>query len=359
MLYIDQLKASAVRNLVDLDIKPAKGLNLFYGPNASGKTSVLETIFLLSRVKSFRSKRIADVIQKGDKVLQVYAEGSNGESRFSAGIEKGHGITRLKFDGEMVLTASTQAKKLPVYILTPEYQSLFTGTPKDRRHWLDWSMFHVEHGYLQTWKSYNRALRHRNALLKSERYLNSSEMLGWERLMQEEGQKIDQMRQAYIKEINDLLNSEYLPTVLSANANICYQRTEYIAAGLDHMLANSREEDAKRGYTLYGPHRTDISFACDEHDVAKHLSRGQTKLFAAALISAQIANLRNRGINALILVDDLDAELDDDATRKMLDLLLANGSQAFVSSLNRKDWFGETNNALFHVKHGKVKKMIE
>ena len=71
MLYIEQLKAKAIRNLGEFHIEPGPKLNYFYGPNASGKTSVLETIYFLSRVKSFRSKRIHDVISRGEKVLSV------------------------------------------------------------------------------------------------------------------------------------------------------------------------------------------------------------------------------------------------------------------------------------------------
>lgn len=361
MLFISQLQASAIRNLGEFEIEPAKGLNFFYGPNASGKTSVLETVYLLSRVKSFRTKRIHNVISRGEKKLQVFAKGTNHNNSFTVGVEKGHGITRLKFDGEIVQTASEQAKRLPVYILTPEHHLLFTGTPKERRHWLDWSLFHVEHTYLQIWKSYHRALRHRNALLKLEKEVYSKEIDGWEKLMAEEAEKIDSARQAYISNLNSLMNSRHLPIVLSGDAKLSYQNNSYADAGLVALLANNRKEDARRGFTALGPHRTDIVFMYDDFNVAKHLSRGQIKLYGAALISSQIDNLKANGIDAMVLIDDLDAELDNDSSRKMLDLLLLNKTQTFVSSLIRQEWIpkDKNNHAVFHVKHGKVQKMLE
>lgn len=361
MLNIEKLTALSVRNLHELNIEPAAKLNFFFGPNASGKTSVLECIYLLSRIKSFRSKRINDVVRKGESKLQIVAKGKNQENQFSVGIEKGHGITVIKYNGETVQTASEQARRLPVYIITPDHHILFTGTPKDRRHWLDWSLFHVEQNYISIWKSYHRALRHRNALLKNERGFNSNELTGWEKLMAEEAVKIDEMRKHYIANLNLNLNTIYLPFVLSGEGAVKYLNESYEKEDLKRLLQENREDDVKRGYTGIGPHRVDISFSYNDFNVAKHLSRGQTKLFGTAIVSSQVAILKSVDIDALILVDDLDAELDEESSRKMFQLLEQNNSQTFVSSLTKPPWFDEENteHAVFHVKHGKVKKMVE
>jgi DNA replication and repair protein RecF len=363
MLCIEQLDVQSVRNLGECSIEPAPKLNFFYGPNASGKTSVLECIYLLSRIKSFRSKRINDVVSRGQQKLQVFAKGLNQGKEFYVGIEKGRGITGIKYNGEVIQTASEQAKRLPVYILTPDHHILFTGTPKDRRHWLDWSMFHVEQDYIFVWKSYHKALRHRNALLKTERSINSSELTGWEKLMAEEAVKIDSMRKAYISELNQYLNKQHLRYVLSGTGLVEYLNQAYKDQDLALLLAENRQADVKRGYTSLGPHRVDIAFSYDDFNVAKHLSRGQTKLFGAALVSSQIEILKKIEIDAMILVDDLDAELDESSSKKMFELLLANNIQTFVSSLTKPAWFeAETEkgkHALFHVKHGKVEKMVE
>lgn len=344
-----------------MSIEPNPKLNFFYGPNASGKTSVLESIYLLSRIKSFRTKRINDVVSRGEEKLQVFAKGLNQGSAFSVGVEKGRGITGIKYDGEIIQTASEQARRLPIYILTPDHHVLFTGTPKERRHWLDWSLFHVEQSYMITWKSYHRALRHRNALLKSERAVTSSELTGWEKLMSEESVKIDLMREEYISNLNHYLNDKHLPFVLSESGSIKYLNDAYAEQDLERLLAENREEDIKRGYTKLGPHRTDISFSYDDFNVAKHLSRGQTKLFGVALVSSQIEILKATGVDAIILVDDLDAELDEESSKKMLRLLLDNDIQTFVSSLTKPAWFQQEQgkHAVFHVKHGKVQKMVE
>lgn len=357
MLSISRLKASCVRNLQELNIEPASRINYFYGPNASGKTSVLETIYLLSRVKSFRSSRINSVISHGDKVLSVYAQGRNEGHPFSLGIEKGYGLMRLRYNGANVSSASEQAKSFPVFLLAPDHNLLFYGGPRQRRHWLDWSLFHVEQDYLETWKNYHRAVRHRNALLKSHRGFKQTEMEGWENVMSDEAAKIDVLRNGYIEQLQHALNNDYLPLLLDDSATIEY-RNSLSGEVLREKLLQSRTEDMQRGFTGCGPHRADIRFGYAGLDVARHLSRGQIKLFGAALISSQLQAIKQRGVGAIVLVDDIDAELDNESSRKIMQLLIANDTQTFVSSLDLPDWVprGNKQDAVFHVKQGRVEK---
>ncbi|MEQ8937229.1 MAG: DNA replication and repair protein RecF [Gammaproteobacteria bacterium] len=357
MLSISRLKASCVRNLQELNIEPASRINYFYGPNASGKTSVLETIYLLSRVNSFRSSRINSVITHGDKVLSVHAQGRNEGQPFSIGIEKGYGLMRLRFNGTNVNSASEQAKSFPVFLLAPDHNLLFYGGPRQRRHWLDWSLFHVEQDYLETWKNYHRAVRHRNALLKGHRGFKQSEMEGWENIMSVEAARIDALRSSYIEQLQRSLNNDYLPLLLDDSAVIEY-RNSLSGEALREKLLQSRPEDSQRGFTGCGPHRADIRFEYAGLDVARHLSRGQIKLFGAALISAQLQAIKQRGVGAIVLVDDIDAELDNESSRKIMQLLIANDTQTFVSSLDLPDWVPRSNeqDAVFHVKQGRVEK---
>lgn len=356
MLTISRLKASYVRNLQELNIEPANRINYFFGPNASGKTSVLETIYLLSRVKSFRSGRINNVITHGQKLLNVFAQGSHDGQPFNLGIEKGHGLMRLRYNGSSVSSASEQAKSFPVFLLAPDHNLLFYGGPRQRRHWLDWSLFHVEHDYLETWKNYHRAVRHRNALLKSQRGFQKSEIEGWENQMGVESARIDALRGQYLANLEQSLNDNYLPLLLEGAAAIEY-RNSLSGDDLRDRLIQSRAEDTQRGFTGCGPHRADIRFEFAGRDVAKHLSRGQTKLFGAALISAQLLQIKQQGAGAIVLVDDIDAELDNESSRKIMQLLIENAAQTFVTSLDLPEWVpGDGEHAVFHVKQGRVEK---
>ena len=166
------------------------------------------------------------------------------------------------------------------------------------------------------------------------------------------------MREKYVGSLNEILNKKHLPSVLPGSARISYLKNEYDANGLAEALIKNRKEDAKKGYTSLGPHRADILFYYQDIKVEKHLSRGQTKLFAASLVSAQIEKLKEKGITPIMLVDDLSAELDQKAAEKMLKLLLANKVQTFVTSIKQpsKQKRQNDNIAVFHVEHGAIKK---
>jgi len=361
MLYIEELTGNSIRNLKKFHIKTNPSLNFFYGANASGKTSILEGIYLLSRLKSFRSKRISDVVTKGDSSLLVSAKGRQKNKIFSVGVEKGRGLTRIKFNNKQIKTASEQVKKLPIYLLTPEHHVLFVGSPRERRRWIDWSLFHVEQNYLDVWKNYHRAIRHRNILLKEARFYGSAEITGWEKQIILEADKIDSMRETYLDGLCEALNKKHLPVVLPGEAAINYLKNDYAEQGLAETLIRNRKEDAKKGYTSFGPHRADILFYYQGVKVEKHLSRGQTKLFAASLVSSQLEKLKEKGGMPIMLVDDLSAELDHKSSEKMLNLLLANKTQTFVTAINPPVRIKKTSNdiAVFHVEHGNIKKMLK
>ena len=358
MLFLRELGAKSIRNLDEFRLEPASGLNFFHGPNASGKTSVLETVYLLSRLKSFRGRRISDVIRKGCDSLQVYARGCDDGVPFTAGIEKGRGLTRLRFNGQPVKTASEQAKRLPVFLLLPDHQRLYIGPPRERRRWLDWSLFHVEQDYIHAWTSYHRALRHRNVLLKSSLKAGAEALEGWERRMGIEAMKIDRARADYLAEVNLHMNQCLLPKVVDGEAEIAYIKGDYETDRFADHLAGNRDSDQRRGYTGAGPHQADVSFSLNGDSVGRHLSRGQVKLFGGALISAQLQRLKDQRISALLLVDDLDAELDPDSSRRMLDMLLQNEAQTFISLLKLQDWtpLQAGLNTAFHVKQGVIRR---
>jgi DNA replication and repair protein RecF len=149
--------------------------------------------------------------------------------------------------------------------------------------------------------------------------------------------------------------------VLPGDTNIAYLNHNYAEKGLGAMLAKNRTRDASKGYTALGPHRTEVNFNYQGLRVEKHLSRGQTKLFAAALISAQLEKLKKNGGSPIMLVDDLCAELDQESSERMLSLLLSNNIQTFVSSITIPSWIKqeENNIAVFHVEHGNIKKMLK
>ena len=355
-MRLDSLTIRQVRNLSDVKITPNPEVNIIYGENASGKTAILESIYLLSKARSFRTAHIKEVIQHNQEDLTVSAliNIRNNET-ISTGLRKSSKETEIRYNGERVKAVSEQAKNVIVQTANPENTTLLTGSPKDRRKWIDWAMFHVEHDYLQVWHSYHRALRNRNALLR--RGAKEEEYFVWESTMANTAKELRTRWQKYL----DCLQQYYQETAAQhACAGVTFtarkdkQKNEEF---LEH-LQSTRPSDIKAGYTQQGPHKADFDFKIEGKQIRTIFSRGQIKLFIVLLSIAQAKLLKNeREITPIFLADDLTAELDKKTVDMLLGLLYEERMQLFITSTDPGEIIKKNKETgLFHVEQGQVKR---
>ena len=355
-MYIESLSVQNVRNLSDIVIEPGQGVNFISGPNAAGKTALLEAVHLLARARSFRSPRIREVIQRKEKSLLVSARLKNASDELiTTGIEKSHGATTIKFNGELLGTVSEQARNIPVVLSTPDSQGLLTGSPKERRHWLDWAMFHVEPGYLVAWRSYQKALRNRNILLKKNQ--SRDELRGWERAMCESAAELNKVRKRFIEGLQEELLK--IPE-LRPEGNYALELYAGGPADMDlaSYLDNEREADYRLGFTGFGPHKADVRFLFDEELLSRVFSRGQLKRFVVVLqLAVARVFVKQGGELPIFLIDDFTAELDEKSRLEVYRYLEDYQGQVFLTATefdkNHPDFHGM---ARFHVEQGLFKK---
>jgi len=354
-MKMEWMQIQQVRNLGDLQLLPGPAINLITGPNASGKTSILEAIFLLARARSFRTPRIQDVIQHQKKSLLVSARimGDKNEKIFT-GIEKEYGKTTIRYQGDKIKVTSEQARNIPLVIVTQDSHNLVTAGAKTRRHWLDWAMFHVEPNYLEKWKHYMKALRQRNALLKNQERRRDL-YRGWEEAMVESGSYLTAARESFITQMSDRL--------LQITANMFPESVAMrLTRGWPEMksygetLEDSWHSDMRSSYTRAGPHQADIKITNKNKEIASFYSRGQIKLFVCFMMMAQSRVFIERtGIKPLVLVDDVTAELDSFASERLLNFLMDEGVQAVLTTTETVKLPGSAPNCqVFHVEQGRI-----
>ena len=357
-MHLAKLDVKDVRNLSELHLECNPGINVITGKNAAGKTAILESIHVLARASSFRTPRISDVIQYGKNNLSVTAQiKDSGNQKIITGIEKSNQQTQIKFNGIRVLKRSEQAQNLPIITITTESHGLLYGSPKERRHWLDWSMFHVEPGYMQDWHDYHHALRQRNALLRTAASNNQYD--AWENILAKTAVRLRRARSIYLEQIGGPLsaaiNSEI--GVVSVKLRSAQEEEPLIKARLEQQ----RKSDAVVGHTQYGPHRENVLFEVNDREAGKMLSRGEGKLFVMFLLAIQAREYRSRkGRHPVLLVDDLPAELDETARTKIMQILFAPEQQLFITTTS-EDLIDIKNmpRSVFHVEHGKLVKVVE
>ena len=338
-MSLTELNVSGFRNLSIAAFRPHPGFNLVLGDNGSGKSSLLEAIYVLGTGKSFRTHHPQSLITLNGSCFQV--QGQLGHSRLSLGIERqATGEQRIHLQGERVHSASLLASAFPVQAITLNDDQLFEGSPKIRRQFLDWGVFHVEHDQSRVlFQKFQRAIKQRNSALKSVK-LSANELSIWTTEFIRAAEQLNQVRGHYFKQL------------VTAYENIC-QSSKDFSFGLDLKLYYSPGWDKKMslaealqrpatqareretGLTLVGPHRADIRLMWQHMPAKEVLSRGQKKVLAYCLKLAQLKCLIAQGApTPVILVDDISAELDRPHLLALLKQLAEFDTQIFLTAID-------------------------
>lgn len=355
-MILESVKIHNVRKVVNAELLPGAGVNVIGGPNGSGKTSLLEAIYLLSNGRSFRTNKVQDIITEGRRSLMVFGLSKDQtEERLTAlGVEKDFTHTRIKVNGEVIRTASSLARALPTLVLNAESFSLLEGMPASRRALLDRTLFHVEPSYLGLLKQYHRALKHRNELLRANG--NRGAALFWHGQLNLAGEQIDSKRLECVGKLNSLLESSPISDCIG-QLKLDYRRGWRAGVNLGESLEASWERDKLYGNASVGPHRAEMKVVVNEKSAVRSASRGQTKAILAAIIAAQTTYISSCSINTpILLVDDLPAELDSHLKSIATSILVDTQAQIFFTTIDHESLATniKTPMTLFHVKQGKV-----
>jgi DNA replication and repair protein RecF len=350
---LTRLEVTGFRCFEHAELEPAPGVNLVTGANASGKTSLLEAIFLLGRGRSFRTARREQMIREGADCLRTLGRLSDGRL---VGMEVDRAGWQARAGGQPINQLAELASLLAVQVIDPEVHRLVQEGPGERRRYLDWATFHVKPAFLETWRRYQRALRQRNAALKSRQPDAVVEV--WESALATEGDVLDRWRADTVALLQGPVN-RVANQLLDADLALEYRPGQSAGSGLQQALEAYRDRDRRAGMTQVGPHRADLGLALDGHKARGWVSRGQQKLVAAALVLGQAEALAecwgNRGV---LLVDDVSAELDRERCRRLLNLIVACPFQVFVTALASDAVEGLEPARSFHVEQARVRRVI-
>jgi len=363
-MRINRLSIEGLRNLANAGIRGLSRLNVFVGDNGAGKTSILEAIHILGSARSFRSRETKFLVMRGESAFVVYGEisGPNGDLSRAAVEKTTSGDGRLRLDGTPIYSTAPLAELLPIIVLSPDMFTFLDGGPVFRRSFIDWGVFHVEHGFSGLWGRYQKALNQRNKLLKSDT-LDASMLTVWDEQLAALGEEVNAARKRYyelfLKEYHSLMSEVLSWDVPSVSF---YKGWPAELSFLDALQA-ATELDISRGYTSVGPQRADVRIRVGRHSADKVLSRGQQKMLIVLSRIAQARLIKRlSGKLSVFLVDDMMSELDSANIALVLRLLNDDDNQVFLTALD-SGWLGSALDQsgfdasevqVFHVKHGEV-----
>ena len=364
-MKINSIILNSFRNYDQIKIDFADGINVLVGKNAQGKTNIVEPIYIISALKSFRNSKLVDCIQDGKNNASI-----------KAGITSKHSGTKtIEFtinkegENEFKVNCNKITKKRDMFghcfavIFSPDELKLVKGSPDVRREFLDIDICQISSVYCDLLDRYDKVLQSRNKLLKFNKSRQNlyAELDVWDYTLSVIGAQITTTRENFVSKITT--KSRVIMGKLSKNAEeltVQYigiqgnTREEKSAKLLEALQAN-RERDIELGYTSVGPHRDEVKFFINGLEVKPYASEGQQRSVVLALKLAEMETIKEVEEEPVLILDDVFSELDLSRRKALVEYL--KGKQVFITCTNFTK-IEDTDFAKFRVKNANISREI-
>jgi DNA replication and repair protein RecF len=329
---LGRLQVTDFRCLQSAELQLDPRFTLINGPNASGKTSLLEAIYVLGRGRSFRTRRLEHLIRHGAERFVVFGEVESRSRRIPLGVEGSRSGMRAQIDGDRPASLAELALFLPVQIIDPEVHHLIEEGPSRRRRFVDWGVFHVEQSFVGHWQRYQQVLKQRNAALKSHQPRAVTSV--WDADLVRSGELLGASRARYVQLVSPVAEA-IARHLLGMELSLGYRNGWPKDSTLSEALEQSWSHDQEMRATQVGPHRAELAIRLNGAPVKDRISRGQQKLLAAALLIAQIKLFpADAQTQPTLLLDDPAAELDDERLATLMQEVASQSVQLIVTTLH-------------------------
>ena len=313
-MWISKIKLNNFRNYENQEIELSEGINLFYGENAQGKTNIIESIFLCSVGRSFRTRKDQELIKFNEEKSFVEIDFNKSDRDGKIKIEIGN-KKNISVNGIKIKRLSELLGNINVVIFTPDDIDILKGGPQKRRRFLDVMISQLKPNYMHILNLYLKTLEQRNNYLRQIKFENKQEnMLDiWDEKLADYGIKIYEYRNEFINKIKNKIenihskitnNKEKIEIKYISN---CNDREEYLK-----ILKARRKLDIIKGYTTKGTHRDDFTVYVNNNPVNIYGSQGQHR---TAILSLKLSELNvvydEIGEYPILLLDDFMSELDE------------------------------------------------
>ena len=357
-MKFDTIQIKNCRMITSAKLELSSGVNLVIGKNGSGKSSLIEAFSILSTGRSFRTRRINEVVSWDNEKLLITANVSASGSTSHIGIEKNQDETRIRINQSDIRSQAELSQYLPVTTITPDSIKLIMGSPSVRRRYLDWIGFYLLPDFYQVWKYHQRILKQRNACLRNNQVTAdfnywTKELINVQATLYEKRQSIVALLESPVDLFRKILMPDKRISLSLTNGFPSVDTFENVNTLAFYQSKLPQELKLKR--TLHGVHKSDLKININDNLAHIAASRGELKLLSILLYLAQSDVLTTDGITSgVISIDDISSELDKKNQRILFKALQALQQQVILTApIKMKIWKGE-NIKMFHVKHGEV-----
>ena len=330
-MLLNSLVIQNLRSINKFNMTFEPGINLIYGPNGKGKTSILEAIYILSISRSFRSHFLRNIITDGEsniKIIGKIADQTN--SYLKIEYYKLNKNKRMKINEKTITSLSDLLGVFPVTILSPDDIDIIHNN-QSKRKFFNMVLCHTNKIYLTTLQQYQHTIKQRNTLLSQKADLSYLKI--WDEKLSLLGSKLWNIRKDFFTEFINIFENLWNQLNCEFSAKVGYQSNQALTnEEYFQTLIEKIDIDLKRGHTTIGPHRDNIDLFFNNMNIKDCGSQGEKKLFLIVLKITEAIYIGNKMNNEpIILLDDLFAMLDKNRGLKILQLL-TNNFQIFITT---------------------------
>ena len=362
-MILKRLTILNYRNIASAELDFSPKINCLVGHNGEGKTNVLDAIFFLSLTKSMANSIDSMNVRHGEEMMMVQGiyDLNGTEEEISIGM-KLHQKKHVKRNKKEYKRLTEHIGLLPIIIASPNDSTIISGGSEERRRLMDIVISQYDPEYMTALTAYNKALQQRNALLKLEEEPDAGVMSIYEEMMAEEGERIYQKRQNFVKEFIPVFQRFY-ELISGGNEKVSLNYTSHCQRGnLLDIIQRDRPKDRIVGYSLHGIHKDELEMALDGYPIKREGSQGQNKTYMLSLKFAQFDFLKRTGSRTtpMLLLDDIFDKLDAQRVEQIVNIVASDAfGQIFITDTNRENLDkilerSQGDYKIFHVKGGEI-----
>lgn len=354
-----QLSTVDFRNLESVAVSTDAPFVVFHGPNAQGKTNLLEAVYLLATLKSFRARRNRELIRFGQAQAQVRGLVFDGESKREFKVEVQPGRRQGRVDGKPPSALSEYFAGIRAVLFTPEDTVIVRGGPEERRRFIDRAAFTAGAGFLEVAQHFRRLSSQKSALLRAERpdrlqveVFNEQLAVAGARLAERRARIVAELEPGFV-ELHGRI-SGHGEARLRYRGRLKGDDEAARAESFRELLAHNLDDELRRGFALDGPQRDELELSIDGRAARSFGSQGQVRSVVLALKLSELLAARARGDRPIFLLDDLSSELDRMRTGRLVELLSELDLQVLISTTDERVLQGMPGGLGYAVQGGRV-----
>ncbi len=356
-MVIQSLKLIDFRNYENIDVEFNSGINFIYGKNGQGKTNLIESLYLITHLKSFRTSKVSDLTSYSKKNSTVQTDLSKQNVRHDIRITLHENLKKVLHNQKIVNYTSDYIKNFLSLLFSPDQLVAYKEFPLERRNFIDRILFLIDKKYFQRIKEFNRIKKQKNVLLRSGM---KKDIFVWNQLMAVVIPEIIGSRGLIVKKIN-LVLSEIFKALTGRDTHLKFfygsdleNKTDVSSESILNYLTDKVDQEIGNGYCQLGPHKDNFWMTLDGKRDRQAFSQGEYRI---AYLSLQLAMNKiisgMLGFKPILLLDDIFSELDETVCENTIDYITRSDNQVFMTSTAMPEKFMDIGNAI-HISNGNL-----